>query len=129
MHALAAAAFHIRTAPSSGAAKSLSVATRISTRAWDRRLDPMHGLWQPASSNQKAVAKQAREDTTMSSTNSDRTGLLAGIMGLGLASGLIAYFVLAFLLKMPGFDSAPAMIGCWLVALILCTLLGRGKRS
>lgn len=65
----------------------------------------------------------------MSDSSSGNTGLLAGIMGLGMAIGLLTYFALAFGLKMPGFESAPAMIVSWLVALLLCALLARGKQT
>ena len=55
--------------------------------------------------------------------------MLAGIMSVGLGVGLAAYLVLAFGLKMPGFESAPAMIASWLVALLLCAVLSRGNRG
>lgn len=65
----------------------------------------------------------------MSDNTSGNTGMLAGIMSVGLGVGLAAYLVLAFGLKMPGFESAPAMIASWLVALLLCAVLSRGNRG
>ena len=59
----------------------------------------------------------------MDNESSAKRGLTAGIMGLGMLAGVLGYFFAAFVLKIPGFESAPIMIGCWVVALLLASVV------
>lgn len=64
----------------------------------------------------------------MSDAGDDNTGLLAAIMGFGIFAGLVGYAIAAFYFGIPGFESAPAMMGCWLAALIIVTVLARRRK-